>query len=334
MATAVVTGGAGFIGSHLVEALLHRGDTVRVLDNLSTGTLQNLRLALRHTSSELDEAMTQYGRLDVVAGDVRDTAVVRKVVRSADCVYHLASMTAPVPSLRQLRELTAVNIDGTLNVLQAAQAEGVRRVVYASCSSVYGDGGGIPQVETLPVMPRSPYAATKAAGEAYCRAFTASFGLETVVLRYFSVYGPRQHRSEDGALVPSLATALLQRKRPVVNGDGRQTRDLLYVSDAVEACLAAASTPAAPPRPVNVASGLMYSVVELIELLNEILGTRLMAVFAPHVPGEPRESLGSTVYAHESLGFAAQVSLRDGLGLTADFLASRLRGEKAELPCP
>ncbi|MFZ1058214.1 MAG: NAD-dependent epimerase/dehydratase family protein [Candidatus Rokuibacteriota bacterium] len=332
MALMLVTGGAGFIGSHLVEELLGRGDTVRVVDNLTTGSLQNVRLALAQGLLPSGRHRRRCrGKLELVTGDLRDLVLVRKSMRGVDYVFHQAAAPLVVRSITNSAEVHSTNVGGTLNVLQAAQAEGVRRVIYASSCTVYGNGHGLPQSETALPGPRSPYAASKLAGEAYCHAFWTRFGLETVILRYFNVYGPRQSApSEYARVIPHLLLAMLRARRPTINGDGTQTRDFVYVEDVVQANLAAAFNPLTPGKCLNVASGRTHSILELFELLNEILRTSLVPIFAPAQPGDVREIPGRTDYAREIMNYAPSVPLREGLTRTARFFSDLLEREKAE----
>ncbi len=317
MAVVLVVGGAGFIGSHLVEALLSQHHTVRVLDNLSTGSLRNLRMAAAQGALR--------SQLDFVFGDVRDPEVVHKAVREVKYVFHHAAYPANGQSLRNPIEITSVNVDGALNVLRAARAEGVERVVHASSWSVYGDGHTLPFTEDLQLKPRSPYAASKAAGEAYCRAYWETYGLETVCLRYFNVYGPLQSASpEIGAVVPQFIVSLLQDTPPTVHGDGRQTRDFVFIDDAVRATLAAAVAPNVPGRCVNVASGRMVSIRQLLETLSAMIGKDIPPRRASARPGEIRQSLGDATLARSLLGSTAQLSLAEGLDRTVTYFRGSL----------
>lgn len=327
MAVVLVVGGAGFIGSRLVEALLGQRHTVRVLDNLSTGSLRNLKIAARQVTPRIGRREREARRqLDFVFGDVRDPVVVRKAVRGAEYLFHHAACPPNGYSLRNPLDITAVNVDGTLNVLRAAQAEGVRRVVYASSWSVYGKGHPLPVREDIVLEPRSPYAASKAAGEAYCRAYWETYRLETVCLRYFNVYGPFQSASaEIGAVVPQFIMALLQGISPTVHGDGRQTRDFVFLDDAVRATLAAAVVPDVAGRCVNVASGGMSSVLQLLATLGAVIGNEVAPRFVPSRPGDIRESLGDTTLARTLLDCTAQVSLVDGLSRTVGYFGELLR---------
>jgi len=331
MALVLITGGAGFIGSHLAEELLRRGETVRVLDNLTTGSLQNLRFAVGQVSLPSDRRQTVYGsQLELIIGDVRDPGLVRKVMRGVDSVFHLAAITSVVRSVRQPGEANSVNVDGTLNVLQAAQSEGVRRVVYASSSAVYGNSHVLPKSEDTRPTPVSPYGAAKLAGEAYCHAFWSCYGLDTVTLRYFNVYGPRQNVASDYAgVIPTFILAMLQNKPPVIHGDGKQTRDFVSVDDVVHASIAAAASHLAPGRCFNVASGEMHSVLDLFESLSEILETNLTPEFGPAQPGDVRESLGSIELARELLNYTPRTALNEGLARTVEFFSHLVAQERA-----
>jgi UDP-glucose 4-epimerase len=329
MALVLITGGAGFIGSHLVEELLRRGETVRVLDNLTTGSLQNLRFAVGQVSLPSDRRQTVYGsQLELIIGDVRDPAVVRKGMRGVEYVFHLAAIPSVAQSLRQPGEVNSVNLDGTLNVLQAAQSEGVRRVIYASSNAVYGNGHALPKSEDSRPMPASPYGAAKLAGEAYCHAFWNCFGLETVTLRYFNVYGPRQSViSEYANVIPSFILTMLQNKAPIIHGDGKQTKDFVSVDDVVHANIAAAYSPLAAGRCFNVASGEMHSVLDLFESLNEILETNLTPEFHPALPDDSRESLCNIDLARELLNYSPRTPFHQGLARTVEFF-SHLEAEE------
>jgi len=296
----LVTGGAGFIGSHLVETLVGRGEPVRVLDDFSTGRRENL-------------AMVR-GRVEVVEGDVRDRAVVARAMEGVDVVAHLAAVSSVQASLERPVVVWAVNVDGTLNLLEAARAVGVRRFVFASSAAVYGDHTDLPLQEGLPPRPLSPYAASKAAGEALCRAYFASFGLPTVALRFFNVYGPRQDpRSPYSGVISIFVDRMRRGLPPVVYGDGHQTRDFVYVADVVEAVLRAAEREEAVGEVFNIAGGRQTSVLELVKVLNHVLGTHLEPVFAPPRPGEVRHSLANVQRVREVVGWNAEMSLWEGM---------------------
>jgi nucleoside-diphosphate-sugar epimerase len=307
---ALVTGGAGFIGSNLVRSLAGAGDVVRVLDDFSTGRPENLDGV--------------GGLVEVVEGDVRNQLQVRKAVVGAEVVYHLAALPSVARSVADPRASHQVNVDGTLNVLLAAGEAGVRRLVYASSSSVYGDTAELPKHEGMPVSPRSPYAAAKLAGEAYCRAFACVFPLETVCLRFFNVFGPRQDpTSQYAAVVPRFVTRMLGGQPAEVVGDGRQTRDFTFVANAVEACrLAAVAGPPAVGEAMNVGCGDRISVLDLAGLVNDLLGESIEPVFTPARPGDVRDSQAAIAKAGRLLGYRPLVPVRDGLAETVRWFAS------------
>jgi UDP-glucose 4-epimerase len=304
----LVTGGAGFIGSHMVEALVERGECVRVLDDFSTGKRENLA------------AVTD--RIELLEGDVADPATVERAVVGCDYVLHLAAVASVQASLEDPRRTHRVNAGGTLNVLQAARRAGVRRIVFASTTALYGDHTALPLREELPPRPLSPYAASKLAGEAYCRAFHISYGLPTVALRFFNVYGSRQDPSNPYSGVISIFAARMARgKRPTIYGDGKQTRDFVYVADVVRAVLLACECDAAVGGVFNVARGTQMSILQLAAELNQVLGTDLAPTFAPARAGEVRFSQGDASRAQEVLEWAAQVPLQEGLSrlLSAEY---------------
>jgi UDP-glucose 4-epimerase len=314
---ALVTGGAGFIGSNLVRCLVASGEHVRVLDNLATGFLDNLR--------------DTNGSVEVVSGDVRDPDSVRRTAAGVDVIYHLAALSSVGRSLADPLGVHATNADGTLNVLLAAREFGVRRVVYASSSSIYGDSPTLPKHEAMPVDPRSPYAASKLAGEAYSRAFARAYGVETVSLRFFNVFGPRQDpASEYAAVIPRFATRMLAGEPPVVFGDGKQTRDFTFVANAVQACvLAADAAPDAVGEVMNVGCGERISLLDLVAFLNGLLGTDIEPTFASPQQGDVRDSLAAIDKAQRLLGYRPLVSVHEGLRLTLDWL--RHEGHRAQL---
>jgi UDP-glucose 4-epimerase len=313
----LVTGGAGFIGSNLTRELLASGDRVRVLDDLSTGREENLQ----------DVA----GPLEVVIGDVRDDRAVRAAVHGSEVVYHLAALPSVARSVVNPLMVNEVNVEGTVNVLLAARDEGVRRVVYSSSSSVYGDTPTLPKHEEMPINALSPYAASKFAGEAYCRAFARVYGLQTVSLRFFNVFGPRQDPfSEYAAVIPLFATRMLSDSPPEVYGDGRQSRDFTYIANAVAACrLAASAGPGAVGEAMNIGCGERITILELIEALNQILGTEIEPAFTSARPGDVRHSEAAIAKAQDLLGYRPLVGVRQGLKETVHWFADRTVGAPA-----
>ena len=307
----LVTGGAGFIGSNLVHALAGAGEAVRVLDDFSTGRAENLAGAA--------------GRIEVLEGDVRDPARVAAAVDGVEVVYHLAALPSVARSVADPRASHSVNVEGTLNLLLAARDAGVRRLVYASSSSVYGDTPVLPKHEGMPVSPRSPYAAAKLAGEAYCRALACVYPLETVSLRFFNVFGPRQDpQSQYAAVVPLFVTRMLAGLPAEITGDGGQTRDFTYVANVVEACrLAASAGPEASGEAMNIGCNDRISVLELARIIGELTGSGTDPVFVPRRPGDVRDSQADISKAARLIGYRPRVTVREGLAATVD----RLRGE-------
>jgi nucleoside-diphosphate-sugar epimerase len=309
----LVTGGAGFIGSNLVHALASAGETVRVLDDFSTGRAENLAGVA--------------GPVEAMEGDVRDQDHVRAAVAGVEVVYHLAALPSVARSVADPRASHSVNVEGTLNLLLAARDAGVRRLVYASSSSVYGDTPVLPKHEDMPVSPRSPYAAAKLAGEAYCRALARVYPVETVSLRFFNVFGPRQDpASQYAAVVPRFVTRMLVGLPAEITGDGRQTRDFTYVANAVEACrLAAAAGPRANGEAMNIGCNDRISVLDLAGIINELLGERVDPVFVPARLGDVRDSQAAIGKAARLIGYRPLVTVREGLAATVDWLAAEQR---------
>jgi UDP-glucose 4-epimerase len=300
---ALVTGGAGFIGSHLVERLCRDGHEVRVLDDFSTGRTRNL-IEVR------DE-------VDVVEADVRDTERVRRAAARCDVVFHQAALPSVLRSIQKPLETHSVNAAGTLSVLVAARDAGVGRVVFASSSSVYGDSAVLPEHEGLPPAPVSPYAVSKLAGEGYCRAFARLYDLDTVALRYFNVFGPRQRRGSTYAgVIPSFVHALFAGERPLVHGDGRQSRDFTFVENVVDANVRALDCGRADGRIYNVASGRSVSVLELLSELKRLTSREVAPVFGPPRGGDVRRTLADLRRARRELGYEPRVGFPEGLALT------------------
>ena len=265
MSLCLVTGGAGFIGSHLVEALLQQGQRVRVFDNLATGRLENLAPVRPH--------------IEFVQGDIRDEAVVEQAMAGVELVFHLAALVSVPQSMARPHEAESINVVGTLNLLQAARAAGVRRLMLSSTCAIYGDEPTLPKIESMPPQPQSPYAISKLAAEQYCQLFAAAFGLETVVLRYFNVFGPRQDPASPYSGVISIFVERLSQGLPVtIFGSGEQTRDFVFVSDVVRANLLAAQAPEVAGQLFNIGTGRATSINQLFAQLRELC----------HYHGEPR----------------------------------------------
>jgi nucleoside-diphosphate-sugar epimerase len=303
----VVTGGAGFIGSALVRRLLaESGGRVMVIDNLLTGR-----------ESNLDEVR---GRIDFQRADIRNYEAFAPLMRGAEVVFHLAAIPSVPRSIDDPVASHEVNIDGTFNVLRAAREGGVRRLVYAASSSAYGDTETLPKVETMAALPLSPYALQKLVGEHYCRLFTSVFGLETVALRYFNVFGPRQDPSSPYSGVLSLfMTALLDRRSPIVFGDGEQSRDFTFVDDVAELTFKAAYAPGVCGRVFNGGNGGRITLNQVWALLQEIEGVKIPARYGSSRPGDVRHSQADTTAAARELGHAPRFSFEAGLRRTLDW---------------
>ena len=308
--TYLVTGGGGFIGSHVVDELLTRGHAVKVLDNFSTGRRQNV--AHFHDDIEL------------VEGDVRSYERANTAVKGVDVVIHLAALPSVPRSVQDPLTTTEVNVTGTLNVLLAARDWDVRRVVLASSSSVYGANDFLPKHEELIPHPISPYGVSKLAGEYYCQAFTACYGLETVALRYFNIYGPRQDpQSVYAAVIPKFIAAMLAGERPTIFGDGEQSRDFTCVEDCVAANLLACTAPGAAGQVLNIACGGRYTLNELVALLNRVLGTAIQPVYEPPRPGDVKHSQADISAARSALGYDPSTSFEEGLARTVEWFRNR-----------
>jgi UDP-glucose 4-epimerase len=298
----LVTGGGGFIGSHLAERLLERGDDVRILDSFATGRRENL--------SHLPD-------VEIVEGDVQSFERAQHAVRGCDAVLHQAALPSVPRSIQDPLTSNAVNVTGTLNVLLAARDAGVRRVVYASSSSVYGSNEQLPKREDQPVSPISPYAVSKLAGEGFCRSFTTIYGLDCVSLRYFNVFGPRQDpMSQYAAVIPKFIAAALGGARPVVFGDGEQSRDFTYIDNVVEANLLALESTAGAGEVFNAACGERVSLNEVLAMLSELSGVELDPDYQPGRRGEVRHSQADIGRARETFGYEAPIKFADGLRRT------------------
>jgi nucleoside-diphosphate-sugar epimerase len=312
----LVTGGAGFIGSHLVEELLRRGHRVRVADNLSTGKRGNLDAVQRTLGPNA-------GEIDTVIGDLADVDVARRAVAGMDVVLHQAALPSVPRSIEDPLTSHRSNVDGTVNVLVAAREARVSRVVFAGSSSEYGDTPTLPKHEGMPVNPLSPYALQKVVGEQYLQQFTRHYGLETVSIRYFNVFGPRQDPSSPYSGVISLFIgALLEGRVPTIHGDGEQTRDFTYISNVVDGVLRAAETPDVSGEVINIATGRRISLNQVLETLQRIIGTSLKPVYGPSRNGDVRDSQADITKAERLLGYRPQVAFEDGLHKTIDWYRS------------
>lgn len=308
MATTLVTGGAGFIGSHLTRALLNRGDTVRVLDDLSTGSEENL--------SGLE--------IDLIVGDVRDQEIVRKAMQDVEYVFHLAAMISAPGSLDDPQFCYAVNVDGSLNVLWEARTAGVLRVVLASSAAIYGETTG--QVdETMIGLPQTPYGSSKVAMEYTARMFGEAYGLATTCMRYFNVYGPRQSPdSMYAAVIPIFIKTILAGQAPTIFGDGEQRRDFVFVEDVVRASILATEKEDAVGHVFNVGSGTSVSILDLAHTLQQILPEALPPTFGPPRAGDVRFSEAALVWSETALGYRPQIALKEGLGVTVQWFRSQM----------
>jgi UDP-glucose 4-epimerase len=299
----LVTGGAGFIGSHLVEGLAAAGKRVRVLDDLSTGMWDNLA-QVRPAPERIE-------------GSVADPALVARAIEGVSVVYHLAALASVQRSVEAPAESHSVCATGTLLVLDGARRAGVRRVVYAASASAYGNPSGEVQSEDEPVMPLSPYAAAKLAGELYCQSFAATYGLETVRLRFFNIFGPRQRAdSPYSGVIAIFAAALGEGRIPTIFGDGLQTRDFTYVSDVVQCLMRAAEAPGVSGEVFNVGTGRPTSLLDLLAALNKLLGTSVVPRFGPARAGDIRHSRAEIRRARERLGYDPAVNFEAGLAQT------------------
>lgn len=296
----LVTGGAGFIGSHIAEALLEQGAQVRVLDNFSTGKRENLE-AIRP-------------RIEILEADLRDAEQVKKAVQDMDVIFHEAAFVSVPQSMQDPQECFDVNVTGTAALFEAARKAGAQRVVFATSAAVYGDSIDLPLTEETALRPLSPYAASKRVDEIYGQLYSTSFGLEVVALRYFNVYGPRQRPdSMYAAAVPIFIRRLLNGERVTIFGDGGQTRDLINIRDVVRANLIAARHPAAPGEIFNICTGIETRIIDLVEVLQDLFPSAAEPIFAEPRPGDIYRSIGSPEKAAEKMGFRAEVSLEQGL---------------------
>jgi nucleoside-diphosphate-sugar epimerase len=299
----LVTGGAGFIGSHLVDRLLEGGNKVRVLDNFSTGKKENLINVL--------------GRIELIHGDIRDYGSVRRAVDGIDVVFHEAAISSVMKSIEDPVTNDAVNVGGAVNVLQSSREAGVKKVVYASSAAVYGNDGAVPKKETMTPGPESPYAVSKLVGEYYCKVFSSLYGLPTVCLRYFNVFGGRQNpSSEYSGVISKFISALLSNKSPIIFGDGEQSRDFVYVENIVDANILASMVDCKPGIVLNVGCSVKTTINQLVNELNSVLGKRLEPIYRSARPGDVRDSLADITMISKELDYEPKTSIRQGLERT------------------
>jgi len=310
LALFLVTGGAGFIGSNISEELVRRGEKVRILDNFSTGKRENI--------ADFEDA------IEVVEGNLRDLETVGRAVAGVDFIVHEGALPSVERSIKDPLMTNAVNILGTLNLLSAALRLGVRRVVYASSSSVYGDTPTLPKKEEMKSNPNSPYAVTKLVGEEYCRIYYSIYGLETVCLRYFNVFGPKQDpNSQYAAVIPKFISLMLKGKRPPVYGDGEQSRDFTFIDNVVEASLEACKVKKAAGGVFNIACGERVTINKLVRRINEILGTRIEPVYESPRKGDVKHSQADISRARKVLNYSPKVGFELGLERTVHWFKQR-----------
>ena len=302
----LITGGAGFIGSNLVEELLKRGHEVRVLDNFSTGNRANL--------AEFKD------RIELFEGDLRSYHIVRQAVDGVDFILHQGALPSVPRSIQDPITSNEVNVSGTLNILDAAVAAGVKRVVFASSSSIYGDNPTLPKREDMKPNPLSPYAVSKMAGEKYCQVFARIYGLHTVALRYFNVFGPRQNPdSQYSAVIPKFIKAILTDQQPVIYGDGEQSRDFTYIANVVEANILATEADAPPGEVYNCAVHQRITLNELVDAINRIVGKNIKPIYADPRPGDVKHSFADITKIQQQMGYTPKIKFEEGLRLTIDW---------------
>jgi UDP-glucose 4-epimerase len=308
----LVTGGGGFIGSNLTEALLRMGHQVRVLDNFSTGKRENLIFAQIYPGPE------------IIEGDIQNLETCRRAAAGVEYVFHQAALPSVQRSVEDPITAHSVNAGGTLNILLAAREAGVKRVMYAASSSVYGDTPTLPKKEEMPSTPLSPYALQKYMGEEYCRLFSSLYGLETVSLRYFNIFGPKQDpNSLYSAVIPRFINALVSGSRPTVYGDGEQSRDFTYIQNVVEANLLAMDAKLLKGESINIACGGRVSLNQLLAILKEILDVKIDAVYEAPRKGDVKHSLADIRRAKKMLNYVPKVDIREGLEKTVEYFRKR-----------
>lgn len=306
----LVTGGAGFIGSHLVEGLLERGHSVRVVDNFLTGKRENLARVV--------------SKIELVEGDIRDFSLCQKITREIDWVFHQAALPSVPRSVEDPGLSNEINVTGTLNLLIAAREAAVKKFIFASSSSVYGDDQNLPKREDILGQPLSPYAITKRVGEMYCLVFNQLYGLFTICLRYFNIFGPRQDpHSQYAAVIPNFIQRMIESRPPVIFGDGFQSRDFTYVANVVEANIRAAEVTEVEKRIFNIACGQRITVMELVEWINRILGKDIKPVFDPPRPGDIKHSYADISLAQKYLDYQPKVNFEAGLRATIKWYQQR-----------
>jgi UDP-glucose 4-epimerase len=308
--TYLVTGGAGFIGSNIVEYLVKNGEKVRVLDNFSSGRRGNIAHLL--------------DKIEVVEGDVRDFWTVIQATKGVKYILHQAALPSVQRSVNNPLTSNEVNINGTLNLLEAAKEYGIKRIVYASSSSVYGDTPTLPKIEDMPPKPLSPYAITKLAGEEYCQTFSKLYKLPVVCLRYFNVFGVRQDpTSQYSAVIPKFIHLLLDNKTPIINGDGEQSRDFTFVENVVQANILACHSDVSGGEPINIACGQNYTLNQLVAILNRIIGVNIKPKYTDAKPGDVKHSLADISKAKKLLNYEPKVSFTQGLEKTVEWFKSQ-----------
>jgi nucleoside-diphosphate-sugar epimerase len=302
----LVTGGAGFIGSHIVDTLVGNGDKVKVIDDFSSGQMENLQGVLN--------------KIELIKGDIRNKELAAKAVEGVDYVLHQAALRSVPKSLANPELYNDVNINGTLNILTASRDAKVKRVVMASSSSIYGDIDKFPEREDFLPQLISPYGLTKLAGEYYSRIFSKIYGLETVNLRYFNVFGPRQSlENEYAVVIPKFVTCILKDVPPPIHGDGKQTRDFTYVANVVHANIKSATTPGIKCEVFNIACGKAYSVLDIVKYVNKILGKSILPAFGPIRTGDAKHTLADISKAKKLIGFKPEIGFEDGLKKTIEY---------------
>lgn len=301
----IVTGGAGFIGSHIAEALVKRNEKVVIIDNLLSGRIENIE-SLKN-------------KIEFIKGDILDIELLNKTFEEDDIIFHEAARPSVVKSIENPQLTNKINIEGTLNVLTAAKDKKCKRVIFASSSSVYGDSETLPKVETMHTNPKSPYALTKYSGEAYLKLFYKLYGLETLSIRYFNVFGPRQDpNSEYSAVIPKFIKMIKEDKQPIIFGDGLQSRDFSYITNVVNANLLAADAKETKGEIINVACGTRINLIELVDKLNILLGKNLKPIFKDERKGDVKHSLADIKKAKELIDYSPLIDIDEGLKLTVE----------------